>query len=255
VHGLLPNKKAVSATSNSSQDLIEKIQELKTILIDHVTGNQRNESEYRAIRDEIRSYQEISPLLPKIFRDWNDLGSARDYLRRFKHYDERRTFIRGEFQPVISHLESNTAASANPQKFFAAGSHHDAFVEIRNILKNSTRELWVVDTWVDETIWTLLKNLPSGVSIRILTSNVKGDFALERKKFCKQYGITVEVRTEKSYHDRFILVDNQRCWHLGASIKDAGAKAFLISEIQSSGLVSAVVQDIQRTWQTATVLP
>jgi hypothetical protein len=49
----------------------------------------------------------------------------------------------------------------------------------------------------------------------------------------------------KSYHDRFVLVDNQRCWHFGAPIKDAGAKAFLISEIQSPGLVSAVVLDIQ----------
>src|SRR5271157_3949696 len=78
-------------TSTQKLDLIEKIQALKTILIDHVTGTRREEAEYRALREEIRSQQDLSPLLPQIFRDCIDLGSAWDYLKRFKHYAERRS--------------------------------------------------------------------------------------------------------------------------------------------------------------------
>lgn len=175
-------------TSTEKLDLIEKIQALKTILIDHVTGTRREEAEYRALREEIRSYQDLSPLLPQIFRDCIDLGSAWDYLKRFKHYAERRSYIRGEFQPAIAFLEEGHHGQSAPQKFFAAGTDHDAFVEIRDILKAARKRIWIVDSWVDETMWALLKNLSPGVEVRILTSNAKGDFTLERTKFCKQYG-------------------------------------------------------------------
>ena len=35
----------------------------------------------------------------------------------------------------------------------------------------------------------------------------------------------VEIRKTTNYHDRFIFLDKKRCFHLGASIKDAGKKA------------------------------
>jgi hypothetical protein len=253
----VPNADAIRPphrwTLDQRRDLIEKIQALKMIMIDHVTGTRREDAEYRALREDIRSEQGLSPLLPQLFRDSIDLGSAWDQLKRFKHYAERRSYIRGEFQRVINFLEEGQEQSA-PQKFFAAGTDHDAFVEIRDILRVAKKQIWIVDSWVDETIWALLKNLSPGVDVRILTSNAKGDFALERAKFCKQYGSAVEVRSVRSYHDRFILIDGKRCWHLGASIKDAGAKACLISEISSPSLVAAVVLDIDQTWQKATPL-
>jgi len=84
---------------------------------------------------------------------------------------------------------------------------------------------------------------------------MKSDFALEGRKFVAQHGNTVEVRTTKSYHDRFILLDGTKCWHCGASIKDAGNKAFAMSEILSPALVAAVVTDAQNTWNAASVVP
>lgn len=237
------------------QSLIEKIQNLKAVMIEGVTGGPRDESEYRALREQIWSEQDLLPLLPSLFRECVDLGSVWDYLKRFKHYAERRSFIRTEFQRVISFLEESQDSHTVPQRFFAAGTEHDAFVEIRSIIKTAQKEIWIVDSWVDESIWALLKNLKPGVKVKILTSNAKGDFSLERTKFCKQHGAAIEVRAVRSYHDRFILADGTRCWHLGASIKDAGSKACLISEIQSGALISSVVADVQQTWATATPLP
>jgi hypothetical protein len=99
IQDIFPDKRAAPAAGNRNPDLIEKIQKLKTILIDHVTGHLRDESEYRTLKDEIRSHQELSPLLPKSFRDWSDLGSAWDSLKKFKHYAERRTLFAVNFSP------------------------------------------------------------------------------------------------------------------------------------------------------------
>jgi hypothetical protein len=140
------------------------------------------------------------------------------------------------------------------QVFLSAGSTHDAYVEVRKVCSTATRSITIVDSYVDDTLWPLLKNLPATISIRILTAQMKSDFALEGKKFAVQHGNSVEVRTTKSYHDRFILIDGAKCWHLGASIKDAGNKAFLISEILSPALVATVLADVQVTWNAGSVV-
>jgi hypothetical protein len=139
--------------------------------------------------------------------------------------------------------------------FLPAGSEHDAFVEIRKVLSLVSRSVTIVDTYVDGTLWSLLTNVPTSAEIHILTGQMKGDFALEGKKFVAQHGGNVKVRTTKSYHDRFILLDAARCWHLGASIKDAGSKAFAMSEILSTGIIAAVQSDVEAAWSAGTVVP
>ncbi len=141
------------------------------------------------------------------------------------------------------------------QVFLPAGSTHDAYVEIRKVCSATTQRITIVDTYVDDTLWPLLKNLPATIEIHILTMQMKGDFQLEGKAFAAQHRNKVEIRTTKSYHDRFILIDDARCWHLGASIKDAGNKAFAMSEILSSSLIAAVQADVQATWNTAAAVP
>ncbi|HXM59928.1 MAG TPA: hypothetical protein VN950_03660 [Terriglobales bacterium] len=138
--------------------------------------------------------------------------------------------------------------------FLTAGSTHDAYVEIRNIVQRASSELVIVDSYVDHTLWPFLKNVPGTAKLRILTMNMKGDFVLEAKKFANQHGNVVEIRQTSNYHDRFILVDGKQCWHLGASIKDAGSKAFAMSEILSSNIRSTIQTDVEATWNAGTVV-
>jgi hypothetical protein len=140
------------------------------------------------------------------------------------------------------------------QVFLPAGSSHDAYIEIRKIMQQITAEVLIVDSYVDETLWALLTNIPSTAKIRILTMRTKGDFALEGGKFAKQYGQTIEVRTSTTFHDRFIFVDSESCWHLGASIKDAGAKAFVLSQFANSKIAAFIKQEAEATWNVSTPL-
>ncbi len=142
------------------------------------------------------------------------------------------------------------------QVFLPAGSAHDAYVEIRKIIQLASSEVLIVDTYVDGTLWSLLKNVPAAARIRIMTMKMQGDFGLEAQKFATQHGNTIEIRQTGQYHDRFVLTGGgNRCWHLGASIKDAGNKAFAMSEILSPAIRAAVKADVESTWNTATMIP
>ncbi len=187
-----------------------------------------------------------------------DAYSSFSYLEmpREEYNEQHREQMTGTLAVLrsgVEQLEWNLPAGA--PRFFPAGSQHDAYVEIRNIIKNAVQEVAIIDPYVDSTLWTALKNLPAGVTILVLTRHMQSDFALEAKKFTMQHGNKVEIRKTNSIHDRFIRTDRKRCWHWGASIKDAGAKAFLISEIESPQILVAVLNELDTVWTASTVVP
>ena len=53
--------------------------------------------------------------------------------------------------------------------------------------------------------------------------------------FNKQYGNLVIKYTDK-VHDRYIIIDQEKLFHLGASIKDLGKKIFSINELDNNNI-------------------
>lgn len=91
-----------------------------------------------------------------------------------------------------------------------------------------------------------------GMAFRLLTSKYPADFALEAAKWRKQWTQNIlEIRIIKEFHDRFIVLDRVSCWHLGASIKDAGNKVFMISRVEDIDNRDALLQQIDKSWQNA----
>lgn len=142
------------------------------------------------------------------------------------------------------------------ERFFPSGTQHDAYVRIREILQGASQSPDVVDPYVDNSTLTLLAACPKqGIHFRVLTFRHPSDFALEADKWRKQHGQDrLEIRTIRKFHDRFIVVDGRQCWHHGASIKDAGNRGFMLSQIEDTANRSALVQQISKAWDDGTEL-
>lgn len=141
--------------------------------------------------------------------------------------------------------------------FFPKQSQHDAYVEIRGILQIAAKSITIVDPYMDQTMLTLLGSLlkPEMV-IRLLASKLPADFGLEAKTWLAQHPqATLEVRTTMEFHDRFIVLDDLLCWHVGSSIKDAGNKAFMLSNIEDEGNRRALLVQIEASWQAGANVP
>ena len=140
--------------------------------------------------------------------------------------------------------------------FFPDYSQHDAYVSIRAILSRATKQIEIVDPYIDQSILTVLSTfIEPGMSVRILTSKLPADFILEAGKWLIQYaGVHLEARTTKTFHDRFIVLDSDGCWHVGCSLKDAGNKAFMISELEDENNRTALLAQVATSWNGATVV-
>jgi hypothetical protein len=145
------------------------------------------------------------------------------------------------------------------EQFFPPGAHYDAYIAIRSILEEATIGVLIVDAYMGSTLFATLRASPhaAALSVQLLTTdkNLKADFTLEADKFRKQFtAAKFEVRTTQDFHDRFVVVDGTQYYHVGASIKDAGKRAFLISRLQDQSVITLMKQHIDSAWNSATTV-
>jgi hypothetical protein len=139
------------------------------------------------------------------------------------------------------------------EMFFPKGSPWDAHVVLRDVLGEAKATLTVVDAYADGTLFQMLASRPlAGLTIRILCTKYATSVAAEARTFMAQHaGVAVKVREAKDFHDRFIIIDEEACVHVGASIKDAGKTAFMVSRVQDPDNLAAILATLGGSWRTA----
>jgi hypothetical protein len=76
----------------------------------------------------------------------------------------------------------------------------------------------------------MLSKRNEGVSATIYTAKISQQLQLDIEKHNDQYP-SIQIRTYKESHDRFLLIDGKEVYHIGASLKDLGKKLFAFSKM------------------------
>src|SRR6266576_1957299 len=169
--------------------VLEKIESLQNIMLASVTGGARDEAEYRQIREELFRVPGLKEALPRFVRTCADLSQQWHFIKTQENlgsYASRREFIWNAFRPLLVGVDDE--AGVEREVFFVKGSDHDAYVHIRSILQTAKANMFLIDPYMDGTIYQVLATLtPTTMNMRILMSKHPVDFALETKKFTKQH--------------------------------------------------------------------
>ena len=139
--------------------------------------------------------------------------------------------------------------------FFPQGSPWDAFVVLRGLFAEAAESITIVDAYCDTTVFQLLQGraLDDALSLRVLCERHAQAVAAEAGAFMGQYpNVTVNVRTTTDFHDRFIVLDGNVCVHVGASIKDAGKRACMVSRIEDVANRDALLRQLNQSWESGT---
>jgi hypothetical protein len=82
---------------------------------------------------------------------------------------------------------------------------------------------------VDDSVLTLFsKN--QNVDVTIYTKNISKQLNQDLKKYNSQYK-PIEIKKFENSHDRFLILDDKKVYHIGASLKDLGKKWFAFSKM------------------------
>lgn len=103
---------SVDPIANLPSDRSERALSLRNGLISQATGSSIDSNVYRLLRSEILSDPPTAKLAPKFLRTCNDTGDFWEFIKiEFSTYRERREYLRNQFAPLITYLESSGVAA------------------------------------------------------------------------------------------------------------------------------------------------
>ncbi len=135
-----------------------------------------------------------------------------------------------KFDEVFEELQRNKNEEFKQQVFFN-GQIYDSYSLIIDIIKTAQKKILIIDNYIDDTILKMLTKKNKDVEAVILTLQKSNITKLDIQKFNKEYTTLKVAKTDK-FHDRFIVIDNEKLYHIGVSLKDLGKKYFAISKIE-----------------------
>ena len=95
-----------------NNDLINKVESLKVMLVSRATGGEGDDFQYQNLRRELIALHNIKKYLPQAVHVCRDLAEFWGFIKtKFATYAERREYLRTEFEALLNMLE---AASHSP---------------------------------------------------------------------------------------------------------------------------------------------
>jgi len=154
-------------------------------------------------------------------------------IQRIESVEQKQIETDKKIDKIFNALESNEVVPKCG--VFFDGQIFDAYVLANKIIKSAKNSIVLIDNYIDESVLTMLGKKSKNVKVTLLTKNVSKQLNLDVAKFNQQYP-NMEVKAFNLSHDRFLIIDNEVIYHLGASLKDLGKKWFAFSKMENEGL-------------------
>lgn len=142
-----------------------------------------------------------------------------------------------KFDKIFKALESKDQIPS--QGVFFDGQVFDAYELASRIIRSAKTSIILIDNYIDESTLTHLAKKNQGVKAILLTKSNSKKLELDIQKANEQYG-DFEIKSFDKSHDRFLIIDSQQIYHLGASLKDLGKRWFAFSKIDESSVKSVI---------------
>ena len=150
--------------------------------------------------------------------------------QRLDHVELKQLKTDKKIEQIFDALE---AGKPLPDKgVFFDGQIFDAYELVSKLIRSAKKEIILIDNYIDESTLTHLSKKATNVQVKLYTKNISKPLKLDVKKANQQYG-NFNIYSFKDSHDRFLIIDDQHLYHIGASLKDLGKKWFAFSQMDS----------------------
>lgn len=165
------------------------------------------------------------------FRIWAN-SVLKEYLMKGYVFNQRFEKIERRLHEHDQKFDLLIKTTLPPNEgIFYDGQIFDAYKFVVDLIRSAKKSIILIDNYIDESVLMIFSNRIKGVKATIYTSVISGSFRLDVEKYNAQYE-PVEVRVFKKSHDRFLIIDQDVVYHIGASLKDLAKKWFAFSKIK-----------------------
>ncbi len=164
------------------------------------------------------------------FRIWAN-KILKDYLLKGYAINQRVDRIERKLLEHDQKFDLLIKSNIEPKEgIFYDGQIFDAWEFVSGVIKEAKQNITLIDNYIDESVLALLAKRKAGVKAVIYTATINQQLKHDLARHNKQYP-TIRVHSFSKSHDRFMIIDNETVYHIGASLKDLGKKWFAFSKI------------------------
>lgn len=180
------------------------------------------------------------------FRQWAT-QRLKDYLLKGYALNQRMNRIENTVENItkkVNQIDLHINSQLIPtQGVFFDGQIFDAYELTSRIIRKAQKSIVLIDNFIDENTLTHLAKKEKGVKVHLLTKNISKQLELDLKKANEQYGLFSATIFTQS-HDRFLIIDGNEVYHLGASLKDLGKKWFAFSKLETKSVINILISNL-----------
>ena len=143
---------------------------------------------------------------------------------RFERLEQRMTNVENQIESFVHY------ALPPKEGIYADGQIFDAYEFVERLIKSAKKSILLIDNYVDESVLTMMSVKVQGVQVEIYTKEITKALKLAGEKFNSQYG-NLAIHQTNRIHDRFLIIDDQTIYLIGASLKDAGKRLFAFTKM------------------------
>ena len=174
------------------------------------------------------------------FRIWAN-QVLKDYLLKGYAVNNRMNRLEDQFETLkdkVQQIDLQIHSKLFPtQGIFFEGQVFDAYELTSRIIRSAKKSIVLIDNYIDESTLLHLTKKDKHVAVSLLSKRKSSQLDLDLKKANEQYGNFEWKEFDKS-HDRFLIIDQNEVYHLGASLKDLGKKWFAFSKLDKLSMES-----------------
>lgn len=160
------------------------------------------------------------------------IASNLPVFERFERIEQRLSVHNENFEKLFKAIEDKSTKPA--QGIFFDGQIFDAYAFVAGLIKSAKHSIILIDNYIDESVLTLFsKN--QNIDVTIYTKSISKQLKLDLQKYNAQYR-PITIKVFKDAHDRFMIIDDNEIYHIGASLKDLGKKWFAFSKMSGESL-------------------
>lgn len=198
------------------------------------------------LKGELAEQQSI--YIMRAFREMKKIIASNMYvLPPSVYYDieslkERQNQTDSKLDQIVEYMSNS---SVDRQKVFYDGQTFDAMFYISNLIRSAEKSIVLIDGYTDDKTLNILSKKKNCVTVDIYSFKYHQPVKTDIEAFNVQYQ-NLTIKTMKSCHDRYLIIDDVVVYNIGASLKDAGKKAFSISRIEDMQTMREIVERLEK---------
>ena len=126
-------------------------------------------------------------------------------------------------------------------EIYFKGQIYDAYSKLLDIFLLAKVELIIIDSYADKYVLDMISKLKVPVILVLSTKSRLSELDIDKYK--QEYNNLTLIYND-TFHDRFIILDKNKMYHLGTSINNAGTKTFAINQIQAKRWLKLILEQL-----------